>query len=74
MHWHKKLQDYNFKILHISGKTNTPADVLLQLNRQEDQEPVKEVSLIPSEVFLWIFKVDSDGSLESRIVESQRWH
>jgi len=26
--WHEKLQDYNFKILHISGKTNTPADVL----------------------------------------------
>ncbi len=27
-HWHEKLQDYNFKILHIPGKTNTPADAL----------------------------------------------
>jgi hypothetical protein len=26
--WHKKLQDYNFKIVHIAGKTNTPADTL----------------------------------------------
>ncbi len=26
--WHEKLQDYNFKILHIPRKTNTPADVL----------------------------------------------
>jgi len=26
--WHEKLQDYNFKIVHISGKTNTPADAL----------------------------------------------
>ncbi len=26
--WHEKLQDYNFKIVHISGKTNTPANAL----------------------------------------------
>ncbi len=31
--WHKKLQDYNFKIVHISGKTNTPADALSRPNR-----------------------------------------
>jgi len=24
--WHEKLQDYNFKILHIAGKNNTPVD------------------------------------------------
>ena len=26
--WHEKLQDYNFKILHVVGKNNTPADAL----------------------------------------------
>ncbi len=26
--WHEKLQDYNFKILHVAGKNNTPADAL----------------------------------------------
>ena len=26
--WHKKLQDYNFKILHMPGKNNTPVDAL----------------------------------------------
>jgi len=26
--WHEKLQDYNFKILHIAEKNNTPADAL----------------------------------------------
>ncbi len=26
--WHKKLQDYNLKILHVAGKNNTPADAL----------------------------------------------
>ncbi len=34
-HWHKKLQDYNFKILHIAGKNNTPADALSRLSDDE---------------------------------------
>jgi len=29
--WHEQLQDYNFKIIHIAGKINTPADMLLRL-------------------------------------------
>ena len=33
--WHEKLQDYNFKILHITGKNNTPMDVL---SRPSDDE------------------------------------
>jgi len=72
--WHEKLQDYNFKIQHITGKTNTPADTLSHPNSQENLEPVKEVSLIPPEAFLRIFGVNSDGSLESRMVESQMEH
>ena len=72
--WHEKLQDYNFKIIHILGKTNTPADVLSQPNGQDIQESTKEMSLIPPEVFLRIFRPDSDGSLESRIVEGQQQH
>jgi len=73
-HWHKKLQDYNFKIIHISGKTNTPADTLLQPNGQDIQESTKEMSLIPLEAFLQIFGPDSDNSLESQIVEGQLRH
>jgi len=30
--WHKKLQDYNFKITHITGKINTPVDTLSRPN------------------------------------------
>ena len=70
--WHEKLQDYNFKIVHILGKTNMPADALSRPNGQDIQESTKEVSLIPPEAFLWIFRPDSDDSLESRIVESQQ--
>jgi len=28
--WHEHLQDYDFKIVHIAGKINTPADALLR--------------------------------------------
>ncbi len=63
--WHEKLQDYNFKILHIPRKTNTPADVLSQPSGEDIQETTKEVSLIPPEVFLQIFRPDSDDSLKS---------
>ncbi len=72
--WHEKLQDYNFKILHIPRKTNTLADALLRPNGQDIQESNKEVSLIPPEAFLWIFGPDLVNSLESRIVESQQRH
>jgi hypothetical protein len=30
--WHKKLQDYNFKIVHITGRTNRPADALSRMH------------------------------------------
>ncbi len=70
--WHEKLQDYNFKILHIPGKMNTPANALSQPSRQDIQESTKEVSLIPPEAFLRIFRPDSDDSLELHIVESQQ--
>jgi len=72
--WHEKLQDYNFRIVHIARKTNTPADALSCPNGLKHQEPVKEVTLIPQEAFLNLFEAGSDGSVEADIVESQREH
>jgi hypothetical protein len=72
--WHKKLQDYNFRIIHIAGKMNTPADALSCPNGLEHQEPVKEVMLIPQEAFLNLFEAGSDGVVEADIVKSQREH
>src|SRR5713101_1627053 len=72
--WHKKLQDYNFKIVHISGKSNTPADALSRPNGQDIQESNKETSLLPPEAFLRIFRLGSDDSFESRIVGGQKQH
>jgi len=50
--WYEKLQDYNFKILHIPGKANMPADALSRPNGPEATEPVKEVALIPPAAFV----------------------
>ena len=72
--WHEKLQDYNFKIVHIAGKTNTPADTLLWPNSEDIQKEEKEVALILPEAFIQIFDTDLEGSLESNIVYSQRAH
>jgi hypothetical protein len=72
--WYKKLQDYNFRILHIPGKANMPADALSRLNSSEVTEPIKEVALIPPVAFLNIFGPDSVDLVESRIVESQQRH
>jgi hypothetical protein len=39
--WHKKLQDYNFKILHIAGKSNGPADALSRMHQKDEDETPK---------------------------------
>jgi hypothetical protein len=72
--WYEKLQDYNFRILHIPGKANMPADALSRPNSPEATEPAREVALIPPAAFLNIFGLDSVDSVESRIVESQQHH
>jgi hypothetical protein len=72
--WHKKLQDYNFRIVHIARKTNTPADALSCPNGLEHQEPVKEATLIPQKAFLNLFEAGLDGSVEADIVKSQQEH
>ncbi len=71
-HWHKHLQDYDFKIVHITRKTNTPADMLLRPPGKDVTEDSREVALLPPELFINLFGVDSDRSLEHHIVLAQR--
>ena len=72
--WHEKLQDYNFKIIHVQGKTNTPADALSRPNGADITEDDRELALIPESAFLNVFDADSDGSLEQHIVDAQHHH
>ncbi len=69
--WHEKLQDYNFKILHILGKNNTPADALSQPNNDEQEVQDRQLLLILPKVFLNVADEDSVDSLEALIVDSQ---
>jgi len=46
-----KLQDYDFTLKHILGKTNTKADILSQKKQVDTKEDNKDVQLLKEE--LW---------------------
>jgi len=46
-----KLQDYDFTLKHILGKTNTKADILSQKKQVDTKEDNKNVQLLKEE--LW---------------------
>ncbi len=70
--WHKKLQDYNFKIVHIAEKANRPVDALLRMDQEDEQKETKLTSLILLDVFLNIFEAGNPGTLENKVVETQQ--
>jgi len=72
--WHKKLQDYNFKITHIAGKVNTPADALSRPNGADIPSNDWEMALLPPDLFIKIADTDSNNSLESEIIRMQNEH
>ena len=49
--WYLKLQDYDFTLKHILGKTNTKADILSQKEQVDTKEDNKDVQLLKEE--LW---------------------
>ena len=49
--WYLKLQDYDFTLKHIPGKTNTKADILSQKEQVDTKEDNKDVQLLKEE--LW---------------------
>ncbi len=70
--WHEWLQDYNFRIIYITGKINTSADMLSRPPGSDVVEDFREVALLPPNLFLNMFRTDSDRSLEHQIVLTQR--
>jgi hypothetical protein len=67
--WHEKLQNYNFKIVHISGKHNGPADALSRMHQKNEGEELKLTPLISPDAFLNVFEVRDPGTVEYKIVE-----
>jgi hypothetical protein len=70
--WHKKLQDYNFKIMHITGKNNGPADALSRMHQKGESKEPKLTPLIPADAFLNIFEVRDSGTLEHEVMKAQQ--
>ncbi len=70
--WHEKLQDYNFKIVHIAGTANGPADALSRLDKGEEQRETKLTPLISSDAFLNVFEAGNPGTIENEVVEAQQ--
>ena len=69
--WHKKLQDYNFKIIHIAGKSNGPADALSRMHQKDKDETTKLTPLISPDAFLSVFEAGDPGTVEHEVVEAQ---
>ena len=60
--WYLKLQDYDFILRHIPGKTNTKADILSRKDQVDTKEDNKDVQLLKDEMWLrkivgkiWVF-------------------
>jgi Integrase zinc binding domain len=51
--WHADLQDYNYEIQHIPGKTNIPPDVLSRPPRADQgNDDNQEITILPPDKFI----------------------
>jgi len=70
--WHSELQDYHFTLEHVPGKTYTAADALSQPpGSNEGKQDNQQIVILPEKTFTCLADADSDGSLESMIVNCQ---
>ena len=49
--WHTDLQEYDFQLEYIPGKTNTVADTLSRLaNADQGQQDNKDITVLPQQI------------------------
>ena len=66
-----ELQDYNFEIKHIPGKSHVVANLLSQPpNTDQGKEDNQDVTMIPEQTFIRLATTD-DMPLEKHIVQTQ---
>ena len=62
--WYLKLQDYDFILWHIPGKTNTKADILSRKDQVDTKEDNKDIQLLKEE--LWTRKTTAEVTMLKR--------
>ena len=48
--WYLKLQDYDFTLRHIPGKTNTKMDILSRKDQVNTKEDNKDIQMLKEEL------------------------
>ena len=70
--WHADLQDYNFQIVHVVGRTHAAADALSRPpGVDQGKEDNQEVVLIPEATFVRVMDSGSTDSPETKIIKGQ---
>jgi len=70
--WHSELQDYDFVLEHVPGKTHTAADALSRLpGSDKGKDDNQQITILPQATFVRLADADSDDSLENVITNCQ---
>jgi len=67
--WYLKLQDYNFTLQHIPGKTNTKADIPLRKDQVNTKEDNKDVQMLKEE--LWTRRTTAEIIILKRMTKME---
>ena len=51
--WYLKLQDYNFTLWHIPGKTNMKADILSRREKVNMKEDNQDIQMLKEKLWIW---------------------
>ena len=68
--WYLKLQNYNFTLQHISGKTNTKADILSRKDQINTKEDNKDVQILKKE--LWMRRMIAEIIILKRTTKMEK--
>jgi len=67
--WYLKLQDYNFTLRHIPGKTNTKVDILSRKDQVNTKEDNKNVQILKEE--LWTRRTTAKVTILKRMTKTE---
>ena len=68
--WYLKLQDYDFTLWHIPGKTNTKADILSRKNQINTKEDNKDIQMLKEE--LWTRRTTAEVMMLKRMITTDK--